>query len=70
MKRKIRLYDYDFEVVVSQPKELLGDFSSFANYDGYPNLISQGRARTEDEAIDIAVRKLLADCPLEAAKFL
>lgn len=69
-KRKVNLYEHDFEAVVSEKDPMTGRYRATVNYLGYTDSVGIADGIDEDDAIDNAVRKILISTPLEAVKCL
>lgn len=68
MKKQIRLYDHDFEVIVSEKDFITGKYRATVNYLGYSDHIGVDYGHSEEEAIDNTVRKVLRSSSLNAIK--
>lgn len=68
MKKRICLYNHDFEFVVNEIGFVPGKYVASVNYLGYPDAIAIDYGVSEQEAIENAVLKMLNTNSLEAVK--
>lgn len=68
MKKQINLFGHDFEFIVVEDEVFLGKYRAVVNYPEYPDHIAIDFGKTEEEAVENAVRKALASGSKESLK--